>query len=96
MRLTQLSHRLCAEPSPLPLKGNRIIGRVSLRHTVLLVHSLAACLATLAGALGSNFDSDDEIRQATYSKREHERRQRRDQNSLGAWESSRQWPRSRC
>ncbi|GAA1865221.1 hypothetical protein [Brevibacterium marinum] len=39
---------------------------------------LAACLGTLAGALGSNFDSDDEIRQATYSKREYERRQRRE------------------
>ncbi|MGJ5724104.1 hypothetical protein ACSBQT_06995 [Brevibacterium sp. H602] len=35
---------------------------------------LAACLGTLAGALGSNFDSDDEIRRATYSKRESERR----------------------
>ena len=39
---------------------------------------LAACLGTLAGALGSNFDSDDEIRRATYSKRESERRERRD------------------
>lgn len=39
---------------------------------------LAACLGTLAGALGSNFDSDDEIRRATYSKRENERRERRD------------------
>lgn len=39
---------------------------------------LAACLGTLAGALGSNFDSDDAIRQATYSRREYERRQRRD------------------
>lgn len=35
---------------------------------------LAAGLGTLAGALGSNFDSDDEIRRATYSKRESERR----------------------
>lgn len=42
---------------------------------------LAACLGTLAGALGSNFDSDDEIRRATYSKRENERRQRRDTHS---------------
>lgn len=42
---------------------------------------LAACLGTLAGALGSNFDSDEEIRRATYSKRENERRQRRETDS---------------
>ncbi|WP_209370643.1 hypothetical protein [Brevibacterium renqingii] len=42
---------------------------------------LAACLGTLAGALGSNFDSDDEIRRATYSKRENERRQQHDDRS---------------
>src|SRR5699024_6860064 len=36
---------------------------------------LAAAMGTLAGALGSNFDSDDAIRQATYSKRWHERRE---------------------
>lgn len=42
---------------------------------------LAACLGTLAGALGSNFDTDDEIRRATYSKRENERRQQRDTGS---------------
>ncbi|GAA4106334.1 hypothetical protein GCM10022249_02010 [Enteractinococcus coprophilus] len=35
---------------------------------------LAASLGTLAGALGANFDSDDAIRQATYSRRWHERR----------------------
>jgi hypothetical protein len=35
---------------------------------------LAASLGTLAGALGSNFDSDDSIREATYSRREHQRR----------------------
>ncbi|HEY4557725.1 MAG TPA: hypothetical protein VIG82_06005 [Enteractinococcus sp.] len=32
-------------------------------------------MGTLAGALGANFDSDDAIRQATYSRRWHERRQ---------------------
>lgn len=36
---------------------------------------LAASLGTLAGALGSSFDSDADIRQATYSRRVHERRQ---------------------
>ncbi|MFI7580174.1 hypothetical protein [Kocuria kalidii] len=36
---------------------------------------LASSLGTLAGALGSNFDSDEAIREATYSRREHQRRQ---------------------
>lgn len=35
---------------------------------------LAASLGTLAGALGLNFDSHEAIREATYSRREHERR----------------------
>ncbi|MUN64798.1 hypothetical protein GMA12_16905 [Kocuria sediminis] len=36
---------------------------------------LAASLGTMAGALGSNFDSDHAIREATYSRRAHQRRQ---------------------
>ncbi|WP_157358994.1 hypothetical protein [Arthrobacter sp. Soil782] len=36
---------------------------------------LASSLGTLAGALGSSFDSDRAIYEATYSRREHERRE---------------------
>lgn len=35
---------------------------------------MAAGLGSMAGALGSTFDSDEKIRRATYSNREHERR----------------------
>lgn len=42
---------------------------------------LAASLGTLAGALGSNFDSDDAIREATYSRREYQRRQLADNDT---------------
>jgi hypothetical protein len=35
---------------------------------------LAASLGMMGGALGSNFDSDESIREATYSRREHQRR----------------------
>ncbi|MPV38035.1 hypothetical protein [Georgenia subflava] len=37
---------------------------------------LAASLGMMGGAIGSNFDSDQAIRAATYSRREQERRQR--------------------
>jgi hypothetical protein len=51
-----------------------------LGHPVTLVDYLrlswlAASLGTMAGALGASFDSPDAIREATYSRREHERRQ---------------------
>jgi hypothetical protein len=40
---------------------------------------LASSLGTFAGALGSNFDTDDSVREATYSRREHERRKMAEQ-----------------
>jgi len=42
---------------------------------------LAASLGTMGGAIGSNFDSDQAIRAATYSRREQERRQRAEGDS---------------
>jgi hypothetical protein len=36
---------------------------------------LTASLGTFAGAIGSSFDNDDAIREATYNRREHLRRQ---------------------
>ncbi len=42
--------------------------------TYLSIGWLSASLGTLAGALGSNFDRDVEIRSATYNLREYERR----------------------
>lgn len=36
---------------------------------------LTASLGTMAGAIGSSFDTDESIRQATYNRREHARRQ---------------------
>lgn len=36
---------------------------------------LTASLGTMAGAIGSSFDNDESIRQATYNRREHARRQ---------------------
>jgi hypothetical protein len=42
--------------------------------TYFSIATLSASLGTLAGALGSNFDRDVEIRSATYNMREYERR----------------------
>lgn len=42
--------------------------------TYLSIAWLSASLGAMAGALGSNFDRDVEIRSATYNLREHERR----------------------
>jgi hypothetical protein len=36
---------------------------------------LTASLGTMAGAIGSSFDNDEAIREATYNRREHIRRQ---------------------
>ena len=44
--------------------------------TYLAIAWFAACLGTMGGALGSNFDRDVTIRSATYSKREYARRVR--------------------
>ena len=41
---------------------------------------MAAVLGMIAGALGSNFDSDEKIRQATYSKRQNQRLQLSESN----------------
>ncbi|MDO5512622.1 hypothetical protein [Corynebacterium sp.] len=44
--------------------------------TYMSIAWLSASLGAMAGALGSNFDRDVEIRSATYNLREHERRAR--------------------
>lgn len=44
---------------------------------------LASSLGTMAGALGSNFDSDQAIRAATYSRRERERRRLAEDDGTG-------------
>lgn len=45
----------------------------------LRLAGLAACLGMMAGAVGSNFDSEETIREATYSRREVERRRLADE-----------------
>ncbi len=57
--------------------------RAELMHPVSLLDYaklswMAATLGMLFGGLGSNFNSEEEVREATYSKRDHERRQRQD------------------
>lgn len=46
---------------------------VNLRHYVVLAW-LATSMGTFAGALGSNWDHPDRVRQATFGRREYERR----------------------
>ncbi|MCS5478343.1 hypothetical protein NYP18_01600 [Corynebacterium sp. YIM 101645] len=50
------------------------LGRDVGLSTYLSIATLSASLGTMAGALGSNFDRDVEIRSATYNLREYERR----------------------
>lgn len=51
--------------------------------TYLSIATLSASLGAMAGALGSNFDRDVEIRSATYNLREYERRLQSDAYSSG-------------
>ena len=48
---------------------------VLLNTVRLLGKAVWASLGTFAGAIGSSFDNDDAIREGTYSRREHVRRQ---------------------
>lgn len=51
---------------------------------------LSSCLGAFAGALGSNFDDEDAVREATYSLRWHERRKMFDSYETGVADSSEQ------
>lgn len=53
--------------------GSQVGHPVEFRNYVYLAW-LAASWGIMAGALGSSFDSDDAVREATYSQRFHERR----------------------
>lgn len=63
--------------------------QTQLEHPVAFVDYLnlswlATSLGLLAGALGSNFDGDDAVREATYSLREQERRELQDKYDDGS------------
>ena len=51
---------------------------------------LSSCLGAFAGALGSNFDDEDAVREATYSLRWHERRKMFDSYQSGEGDSEEQ------
>ncbi|MDV3357035.1 hypothetical protein [Dietzia sp. IN118] len=51
---------------------------------------LSSCLGAFAGALGSNFDDEDAVREATYSLRWHERRKMFDSYQSGDGDSEEQ------
>ena len=51
---------------------------------------LSSCLGAFAGALGSNFDNEDAVREATYSLRWHERRKMFDSYQSGDGDSEEQ------
>jgi hypothetical protein len=51
---------------------------------------LSSCLGAFAGALGSNFDDEDAVREATYSLRWHERRKMFDSYESGDADSDEQ------
>ena len=52
------------------------LGRLVDYHDLFVLAWFVASAATVGGALGSGFESDDAIRAATYSKRERDRRER--------------------
>ncbi len=59
---------------PIPYFAQQISSKVSFLDYLTLAW-FTASLGTMAGALGSGFDSDDAIREATYNRREHRRRE---------------------
>ncbi|WP_246815884.1 hypothetical protein [Corynebacterium sp. HMSC28B08] len=59
---------------PIPYFAQQISSKVSILDYLTLAW-FTASLGTMAGALGSGFDSDDAIREATYNRREHRRRE---------------------
>lgn len=59
---------------PIPYFAQQIQSKVALTDYLTLAW-FTTSLGTMAGALGSSFDSDDAIREATYNRRELRRRQ---------------------
>ena len=59
---------------PIPYFAQMINSEVAITDYLTLAW-FTTSLGTMAGALGSGFDSDDSIREATYNRREHRRRE---------------------